>query len=161
MTDKVQEKGIYWLKIKAYCDRAERCHQDVQQKLMRWEVPHFMAQGWISELIAENLLNEERYARAYVHDHVAFRQWGASKIKQGLRRKGISKPLIDAVLRDLPMEDETEQALIAGKRKWKQIGHKGVKNQQQMKLMRHLYSKGFGMSILEKVIPLIVQETDE
>jgi hypothetical protein len=27
--------------------------------------------------------------------------------------------------------------------------------------MRHLYSKGFGMSILEKVIPLIVQETDE
>jgi regulatory protein len=161
MTDKVQEKGIYWLKIKAYCDRAERCHQDVQQKLMRWEVPHFMAQGWISELIAENLLNEERYARAYVHDHVAFRQWGASKIKQGLRRKGISKPLIDVVLRDLPAEDEEEQALVAGKRKWNQLKTKGPVKVQRMKLMRHLYGKGFSMDIMEKVIPRIVQETDE
>jgi regulatory protein len=161
MTDKVQEKGIYWLKIKAYCDRAERCHQDVQQKLMRWEVPHFLAQGWISELIAENLLNEERYARAYVHDHVAFRQWGASKIKQGLRRKGISKPLIDVVLRDLPAEDEEEQALVAGKRKWNQLKTKGPVKVQRMKLMRHLYGKGFSMDIMEKVIPRIVQETDE
>jgi regulatory protein len=161
MTDKVQEKGIYWLKIKAYCDRAERCHQDVQQKLMRWEVPHFMAQGWISELIAENLLNEERYARAYVHDHVSFRQWGASKIKQGLRRKGISKPLIDVVLRDLPAEDEEEQALVAGKRKWNQLKTKGPVKVQRMKLMRHLYGKGFSMDIMEKVIPRIVQETDE
>jgi regulatory protein len=161
MTDKVQEKGIYWLKIKAYCDRAERCHQDVQQKLMRWEVPHFLAQGWISELIAENLLNEDRYARAYVHDHVAFRQWGASKIKQGLRRKGISKPLIDVVLRDLPAEDEEEQALVAGKRKWNQLKTKGPVKVQRMKLMRHLYGKGFSMDIMEKVIPRIVQETDE
>lgn len=161
MTEKVQEKGIYWLKIKAYCDRAERCHQDVQQKLMRWEVPHFLAQGWISELIAENLLNEERYARAYVHDHVAFRQWGASKIKQGLRRKGISKPLIDVVLRDLPAEDEEEQALVAGKRKWNQLKTKGPVKVQRMKLMRHLYGKGFSMDIMERVIPRIVQETDE
>jgi regulatory protein len=161
MTEKVQEKGIYWLKIKAYCDRAERCHQDVQQKLMRWEVPHFLAQGWISELIAENLLNEERYARAYVHDHVSFRQWGASKIKQGLRRKGISKPLIDVVLRDLPAEDEEEQALVAGKRKWNQLKTKGPVKVQRMKLMRHLYGKGFSMDIMERVIPTIVQETDE
>jgi regulatory protein len=161
MGDQEVEKGVYWLKIKAYCDRAERCHQDVRQKLIQWSIPHFMAQAWISELIAENLLNEERYARAYVHDHVAFRQWGASKIKQGLRRKGISKPLMDAVLRDLPVEDEEEQALVAGKRKWNQLKTKGPVKVQRMKLMRHLYGKGFSMEIMERVIPMIVQETDE
>jgi SOS response regulatory protein OraA/RecX len=30
-----------------------------------------------------------------------------------------------------------------------------------MKLMRHLYGKGFSMDIMERVIPTIVQETDE
>lgn len=161
MVDKVQEKGVYWLKIKAYCDRAERCHQDVAMKLRRWEIPHFVAQEWISELIAENLLNEERYARAFVHDHANFRQWGPVKIQQGLTRKGISKAMIQLVMKDLPQEDQTEQALIAGKRKWKQLEGKGIQKVQQLKLMRFLYGKGFGMPVIEKVIPQIVGETDE
>lgn len=68
-----------WLKIKQYCDKAERCHQDVQSKLRKWELPHSVSQLMVVQLIGEKLLNEERYARAYAYDHHEFKRWGNKK----------------------------------------------------------------------------------
>ncbi len=149
-----------WLKIKNYCDKAERCHRDVQLKLRAYEVPHDVAQNMVVELIGERLLNEERYARAYAHDHHAFKNWGKQKIKQGLFRKGVSAALIAIALKDIQEEDERENLKILAKRKWDSLP-KDAPVKRKGKVMRYLFNKGFDVDQIQKVISLLSGGDDE
>lgn len=149
-----------WLKIKHYCDKAERCHRDVQLKLRNYEVPNEIAQNMVVELIGEKLLNEERYARAYAHDHHAFKNWGKQKIKQGLFRKGISKSLIALALQDIPDEDEQENMRILAKRKWDSLA-KDTIIKRKGKVMRYLFNKGFDAEQIQKAIRILAGADDE
>ncbi|MEY3599021.1 MAG: hypothetical protein RL521_1443 [Bacteroidota bacterium] len=149
-----------WLKIKHYCDKAERCHRDVQLKLRSYEVPNEIAQNMVVELIGEKLLNEERYARAYAHDHHAFKSWGKQKIKQGLFRKGISKALIALAMQDIPDEDEQENMRILAKMKWESLA-KDTIIKRKGKVMRYLFNKGFDAEQIQKAIRILAGADDE
>jgi len=139
------------LKIWAWCDKAERCHWDVRQKLIDWGIPYEERETLISMLIENNLLNEERYASAFAHDKFEFNQWGAKKIEQQLKLKGVSEHNIKNALKNI---DPTDIAsTIAAIIKKKEPQFKGLQlYQKKMKLARFLYSKGFGQDIAWKEI---------
>jgi regulatory protein len=105
-------------------------------------------------------LNEERYARAYAHDHHAFKNWGKQKIKQGLFRKGISKALIALALQDIPDEDEQENMRILAKRKWESLA-KDTIIKRKGKVMRYLFNKGFDAEQIQKAIRILAGADDE
>lgn len=77
-------------RIKAWCDRQERAHQETRDKLYSWGLHHDQVENLISELITENYLNEERFARAYSSGKFRIKGWGWKKIEQGLKNKRIS-----------------------------------------------------------------------
>jgi len=52
-------------KLRHYCAYQERCHQEVRSKLLKLGVRGYDLELIISELIEENFLNEERFARSY------------------------------------------------------------------------------------------------
>lgn len=149
-----------WLKIKQYCDKAERCHQDVQSKLRSWKLPYEVSQMMIVELIGEKLLNEERYARAYAHDHHEFKHWGKQKIKQGLFRKGVSQALISLALKDIPDADEWEQLKEQATKKWNALSKDSVL-QRKGKCIRYLFNKGYDSDQIHRVIRLLAGSDDE
>lgn len=147
------------LMIRAWCDKAERAHLEVKQKLVKWGVPSAERDELMVWLIQANLLNEQRYASAFANDKFRFYQWGKHKIEQALKRKGVSARNIQEALRHIPDQDATEaiDALIA--KRWPLI--KGKSNAEKAaKLMRYLFNKGFDQEQIRKRVFARTKLTD-
>ncbi len=71
-------------KIEAYCAYRERSQQEVKQKLYDYGLYTDLVNEIISELIQNNFLNEERFARSFVRGKFSIKKWGRVKIKQAL-----------------------------------------------------------------------------
>jgi len=129
-------------RLMRYCDKAERCQQDALRLALKWGFGMDEAQGLVAQLITEGFISEQRYASAFAHDKFAFYQWGARKIEQGLKRKGITERNIRDALKNIPKEDEADTIVALIKKKEPQF--RGLQlYQKKVKLMRYLLSKGF------------------
>lgn len=78
------------IKLQRYCVYQDRCHQEVRSKLLDLGVYGDTLEEIIAELITDNFLNEERFARSYVRGKFRMRQWGRRRILQELNRRQIS-----------------------------------------------------------------------
>lgn len=138
-------------KVRAWCDKAERCHWDVRNKLMSWGIPYHEREELICWLITLDLVNEERYAHAFAHDKFTFNRWGVKKIEQHLRQKGISDRNICDALKEIAPEDYTNTIIALIKKKEPQT--KGLQlYQKKIKLIRYLMSKGYEPEIIRKTV---------
>ncbi len=77
-------------KMQRYCAYSERSHSDVRSKLIGLKVYGDKLERVISQLIADDFLNEQRFAEAYVRGKWKYNHWGRIKIRQGLSAKGVS-----------------------------------------------------------------------
>lgn len=92
-------------KLKYYCAYQERCQQEVKQKLAKLKFYGREADTIIVDLIAENFLNEERYAKAFAGGKFRIKGWGKQKIRIALKSKGISEKCIVLGLDEIQEED--------------------------------------------------------
>ena len=92
-------------RLKRYCAYRERSHTEVRYKLLELRVFGNMLEEVISDLISENYLNEERYARAYVRGKFKNNRWGRNKIIMGLKAKKVSKYCITKGLEEIEEEE--------------------------------------------------------
>ena len=88
-------------KAAALCARSEQASGDIYAKLTGWGLTTEEADGVMKQLISENYLNDERYARAYCRDKMRFNGWGRIKVAFMLKSKGIGKSHIEAVLAEV------------------------------------------------------------
>jgi len=129
-------------KVLQWCDKAERCHFDVRQKLISWNIPYNERENLLVDLIGGNLLNEARFAGAFAHDKFEFFHWGVRKIEFELKKKHVSEPIIRMALRE--MDKAGYSAKIQGLIKRKEPQLTGLQlYQKKFKLARYLISKGF------------------
>lgn len=131
-----------WQFIRQWCDKAERPHSKVREKLISWGVPYDEREELIGRLIEVDVLNETRFASAFVHDKFEFNKWGANKIKQALKRLGVSDRNITDSLKLIPAEDNREAILHLIKKKttqWSAL----PPYQRKMKVAKYLMTKGF------------------
>ena len=70
-------------KIRHWCARAERSPEQVRKKLHDWGAGD-QSDRWIAALQEEDYVNPKRFAQAFVHDHLEFRNWGPAKIMSAL-----------------------------------------------------------------------------
>ena len=92
-------------RLKNWCDRQERCHQEVRNKAFSWGYYYEDAEELIAQLIVANYLNEERFAQAYVSGKYRIKKWGRKKIIQELKQKQISDYCVKKGLEEID-EDE-------------------------------------------------------
>lgn len=129
------------VKIRTFCNYRERCHKEVRDKLYDlglWKRDVEMA---MMQMMDENMLNEERYARSYVRGHFNNKHWGKTKITYELRSKQIHDRLIQMAMTEIEDEayEKTIQKLIS--KKLKEV--KGNTFEKQQKVSRYLMGKGF------------------
>ncbi|WP_461787841.1 regulatory protein RecX [Pedobacter sp.] len=140
-------------KAASWCAYQERSQQEVRDKLYEWQMKSAEVEEIISSLIAENFLNEERFAFAYVSGKFKIKKWGKIKIKQGLKLKRVPDPIIKKALNSIPDDDylETIEQLLEKKQRTEKENHP---MKRQFKLVTYLHSKGFEkdlvMSLLKK-----------
>src|SRR3978361_2267429 len=91
-------------KIKHYCAYQERCHSEVKDKLYGFGLKKGEVEELISDLIEENYLNEERFARLYTGGKFRVKQWGRKKIEYELKQKGVNKLNIKIALKEIGEE---------------------------------------------------------
>ena len=75
---------------------------DVHRKLDLWKIEdETLRKKVCGYLLDEKFIDEERYARAFIHDKMQYNKWGRRKVEQALYMKRIPRdvyePLFDEV----------------------------------------------------------------
>ncbi|MCB0519639.1 MAG: RecX family transcriptional regulator [Lewinellaceae bacterium] len=86
---KYTSKADALVKLQRYCAYQERCHQEVRSKLLELGVFGDDLENIVAQLIEDNFLNEERYARTFARGKFRMKQWGRNRIIQELKLRGI------------------------------------------------------------------------
>jgi regulatory protein len=138
-------------KLKQYCAYQERCHSEVQQKLWDLGVSRSMHDEIISNLIEEDYLNEERFARMFAGGKFRMKSWGKKKIEYALKDKKVSSYSINKGLKEI--DEEAYQQLL---NKLTEKKYDSLKSEQYIvrkkKTMDYLLQKGFEPDLISKVV---------
>lgn len=136
------EKDIALQKMMDYCAYQERCHKEVRSKLLDLKIYGEDLENIIVELISENFLNEERFARSYARGKFRIKKWGKIKIRQELKKRYVSDYCIKKAMEELDEEGYIEglYELIE-----KKIPTEKETNEFKLKgrLAKYAISKGF------------------
>jgi regulatory protein len=92
-------------KARKYCAYQERSQQEVRSKLKEWGLWKNDTEQIIISLLEEGYLKEERFARAFAGGKFRIKKWGRGRIRQALKEKQVSEPLIRQALSEI---DEKE-----------------------------------------------------
>ena len=104
----ITQKDIALQKMMRYCAYQERCHQEVRTKLLTLEIYGDDLEEIIAELITENFLNEERFAKAYAGGKFRIKKWGKIRIKQELKKRKIADYCIKKAMQEIDEEGYLE-----------------------------------------------------
>jgi regulatory protein len=87
---KITSEKVALEKAQSYCAYQERHQQEVRDKLYEWGLWPEAVENTISNLITDNFLNEERFAKAFAGGKFRIKKWGRVKIKTELKKRKIS-----------------------------------------------------------------------
>jgi regulatory protein len=92
-------------KLEYYCSYQERCHVEVQEKLLGFSLSEDERNIVIVHLIEHNFLNEERFASLFSISKFHQKKWGKIRIKNELKARKISDYLITKGLKEIPTDE--------------------------------------------------------
>ncbi|MBR5102152.1 MAG: regulatory protein RecX [Muribaculaceae bacterium] len=93
------------------CARCEQAPAAIRTKMLSWGLSKRDADALVDQLTADGFLNEQRYARAFVHDKFLYNHWGRNKIAFELKRNGIDSETIASAM--LAIDDDEYRDTIA------------------------------------------------
>lgn len=139
------------IKAAAYCAYQERTHHEVRTKLYNMGLYGDEVEELIAELITENFINEERFAKAYAGGKFRMNHWGRLKIQAALLAKGVSKRCIKTGLNEIEDEEYQNKIELLIQKKIATIkGEDEIKT--KYKLANYLINKGFEAPVIwEKI----------
>ena len=134
-------------KARKYCAYQERSQFEVRNKLYELGLyPKEVEQG-IAQLIEENFVNEERFAKIYSRSKFNQLKWGKNKIKEGLKHHRISDFCIKSGLKEINSSAYTKTVQLLYK---KRIDDKKTKvsKAEHQKAIKYILSKGFEYEVI-------------
>ncbi len=143
-------------KIKHNYSYQERCHNEVKDKLFGYGLRKADADEIISNLIENNYLNEERFAKLFAGGKFRMKHWGRKKILYELQQKGVNKVNIALGLKEIDGEEYVAAIKKLVKRKWKELSgsHHIAK---QAKTYAYLLQKGYEPELISSAIAEVVK----
>jgi len=134
-------------RIQRYCAYQERCSRDVEAKLNEWKVPTGKINKIIKELKEADFLDDNRFARIFVHGKFSINQWGRKKIIYELKNKGIPGKIIVIAVEEIDETRYMEVLKTLIKKKIKEI--KAGKNLTiREKLINFVLAKGYEFDLI-------------
>lgn len=93
------------LKVANFCAYQERSQKEVRNKLYDLGLYPDEVEEVLTDLITDNFINEERFAKAYVGGKFRVKKWGRKKIMQGLAPHQLSPYCIKKGLAEIDEEE--------------------------------------------------------
>lgn len=146
MAEKAPSDNVVELRARALrlLARREHTRQELEGKLSPHAGSSEDLQNLISGLKQKNQLSEERFAEERARR--LSRKYGAARIRQDLKAKGVSEELIS---RFSPSENEMQKAKEILERKYRTPA---ATREEKAKRMRFLQSRGFSSEIIFKLL---------
>jgi regulatory protein len=140
-------------KLRQYCAYQERCHAEVKEKLYGFGLHRKEVDESIAQLIEENYLNEERFARQFAGGKFRMKQWGRVKIRHALKQRQISDYCIKKAMTEIDEEVYFDTLQKLYRQKWETL--KSEKNRliKLKKTRDYLLQKGYEMDLVNEVKP--------
>ena len=141
------------IKIRKYCDYQERSVKNVRMKLIDHKIYGTLNETIISELMVEDILNEERYALGYARGKFIYNQWGKMKIQKELSFEQIPNSIIFEALLQID-EDDYQQAIgKLLKKKYAELKRREKDTQKlKKKLYQYLLQKGYSYTEVQPIM---------
>ncbi len=143
-------------KIQRYCVYQERCHKEVKDKLYSLGLYKTEVEELISNLIEENYLNEERFAKQYAGGHFRMKKWGRVKISTELKYKNVSPYNIKIAMKEIDENQYLSVLETLAKKKWDSL-----KADQyivrQTKTKNYLIQKGYELHLVNNIVSSFIK----
>ena len=138
-------------KLQRYCAYQDRCHQEVRTKLIELGVYGMDLEEVMTELIADNFLNEERFAKSFAGGKFRIKKWGRTRIVRELKRRNISAYCIRKAMEEIEEEDylKTLEAVLHKKRPSIKLNDPFKRN---ARLAQYVINRGFEPGLVWTII---------
>ncbi|WP_448699367.1 regulatory protein RecX [Mucilaginibacter sp. AW1-3] len=148
---KITDPKVGLTKAEHYCAYQERSQQEVRDKLYNWGLYPRDVEQIISNLIENNFLNEERFAKAYVKGKFSQKGWGRIKIKQGLKLKKVPEVLIRKALLMIDADDYIGILTKTIEKKARLLTEKDA-YKRRYKLQQYAMGRGFESDLIADLL---------
>jgi len=132
--------------------RREHTRAELAGKLARHGAPEDVEQV-VADLERDGLQSDARAAESYLRSHGA--RLGAARLRQTLRRKGVSSELIDAGLEAGELDAEATRARAVWVRKF---GTPPDDAREWARQARFLQGRGFGSEVIRRLLRGLAEE---
>ncbi len=149
------DKQTALIKMRYYCAYQERCHSEVKTKLLDLGCYGNDHEQIIADLIAENFLNEERFAQIYAQGKFNIKRWGRIRIRLELKAKKVSEYSIKKAINQFE-ETEYFEGLISLLKKKDTLLHEPDRYARRQKLFLYAQAKGFEIDLIIKGLDVVL-----
>ncbi len=148
---KYVSKADALLKLQRYCAYQDRCHQEVRGKLLDLGIYGDDLEEIIVDLIQENFLNEERYARSFARGKFRIKKWGRNRIRQELKMRNISSYCLRKAMTEIEDGEYWDTLMAVLQKKDSQL-KEDDSYKRKNKLALYGISRGFESKIVWEAI---------
>jgi len=133
-------------KLEYYCSYQDRCYKEVTAKLKSLGMFQTAIDHILDHLVANNFLNEERFAKSFARGKHKFKHWGKRRIEQELKFRDISSYNIKAALKEIEA-DYLPNFYSLAERKWQNTNEPSLEKKKR-KWVDFLMRKGYESNLI-------------
>lgn len=146
----MQEKGLAVAdaikKLEYYCSYQDRCYKEVIFKLKSLGMYQTAIDHILEHLVANNFLNEERFAKSFARGKHTIKGWGKRRIVQELKFREISAYNIKTALKEIET-DYINHFYALAEKKWLNINETSLQKKKH-KFTDYLMRKGYESNLI-------------
>lgn len=142
-------------KLMQFCAYRDRSQQEVEEKLKEMRMIPEVCEQIIIRLMQEDFLNEERFARSFVRGKFRIKKWGRIKIKQELKFRKISQPIVKLALTEIDEQEYLETLELLAQKKLELINDPNIFKRRK-KLCNYLLQKGYENQLTYETVDAIL-----
>ena len=141
-----KDEKVILEKMRSYCMYQDRCIQEVKKKLTRLQVAPKTKSKIINHLIHDDYLNEVRFTKSFIQGKLRIKKWGRIKLNYELRKRGVTKFIIDQEINKISKEDYCHYFNEFSNNKIKTL--KGSKDQKKRSFVNYFTYRGWEINLI-------------
>jgi len=143
--------------MQKFCAYQDRCQSEVRTRLIEHSVYGDDLEQVLAELISDDFINEERFAKSYVSGKFRIKKWGKMKIVKELKFRRVSSYSINKALKQIDYDVyldtlrgllEKKVNTLTAKDKW----------ERKKKLTSYATQKGYEYEVIKEAMESIKHE---
>ena len=138
-------------KIAQYCVYQDRCHKEVEEKIKSFDLIPEAREMILLNLMKDNFLNEERFAKSFARGKFRIKHWGKNRIVNELKMRDISPYNIKTALKEID-DNEYINTIYKITENRNNVISETNHYKRKKKLIDFLLRKGFETDLIFKTI---------